>query len=872
LPSDRPAAGARVGPAGRVERTLSRTLAEHARRVAVAHGTGSFTVLLAAFHALLARHSGQTDLVVGMPVAGRDRADTQEVIGHLAGTLVVRTRVEDDPTVAALVTRTRDALVGALEHRAVPYERLARELGAGAGDSALFDVMFVQQDGTRRTTRLGAAVLEAVPLAPATAAFPLSLSVTETERGIRVAAEYRADLFEAATVARMLEQYEALLGAIVGSADGRLSTLPLLSESERAVLLDEWGHTAVDVPRGIALHELVLQRAARWPDAPAVTMEGTTWSYATLMAHADRVARRLVARGIMPGQHVAVAVERSHALVAVLQGVLMAGAAIVPIDANDPPERVAFVLDDAQVALLLHDEVTRSLLGAAAGVPSLDAQDAINDGAPDATLPAVDEESVAVVLFTSGSTGRPKGVRLSHRGFVTHASSLESLIPFRAGDVLLHRTPLSFDAATWEIFGTLAAGGRLVLARPGGHSDADYAAELLEREGVTVLQGVPSVVRMMLDSPAMARSRTLQHVIVGGEAVTPDFVAALRATVPWARVHNGYGPTEATVDATWWTVPDGESPSVVPIGRPVGNNRAYVLSPAMQLQPIGVPGELYIGGRGVALGYLGRPDLTAERFVLDPFAADGSRMYRTGDRARWRADGELEFMGRLDDQVKLRGVRLEVAEVEAVLRGVPGVSAVAVALRGQTNAQRLVAYYVAAEAGADLAAELRDAASRALPPAVVPTAYVRLESIPLTASGKTNRRALPEPPEAEDVERFVEPRDDVERAVASVWSEVLGRGRVGVETSFFDLGGHSLLATRIIGRLARTFRVTLPLRRFFAEPTIAGVSRALCELEPKAGQSLRIAELYLKVQRMTPEEREKLRREQPRTNDSSGSR
>jgi amino acid adenylation domain-containing protein len=486
------------------------------------------------------------------------------------------------------------------------------------------------------------------------------------------------------------------------------------------------------------------------------------------------------------------------------------------------------------------------------------------------------------MIYTSGSTGRPKGALNSHRGIVNRLQWMQSQYRLTGDDVVLQKTPFSFDVSVWEFFWPLMTGAKLVMAQPGGHRDVTYLTDVIERSGVTVCHFVPSMLRAFLADSGASRCTSLRDVMASGEALPPTLVAQFNAMLPAARLHNLYGPTECAVDVSHWSCPRAGAPSVVPIGFPVSNTRLYVLDAAGEPTPLGVPGELYIAGVQVGMGYHRRPQLTAERFVPDPFATGlasdvatapashvaTARMYRTGDRARWLPDGTVEYLGRLDFQVKLRGVRIELGEIESALEAQEGVGAAVVVVRDDASGEQRLIAYVAPAPGATCPAqpELVAALRTRLPEAMIPGVIIALSELPLTPSGKVDRKALPAPPEGleRDDRPVVAPRDDVETVVEAVWRDVLRRERVGVETSFFDLGGHSLLATRITTQTGKIFRCAVPLRRFFESPTVAGLARALTQLETKPGQTTTIARLYLRAQRMSPEERETLRREKAR--------
>ncbi|HEY1381336.1 MAG TPA: amino acid adenylation domain-containing protein, partial [Gemmataceae bacterium] len=670
---------------------------------------------------------------------------------------------------------------------------------------------------------------------------------------LTVAAEYNADLYDDATAARLLRHYEALLARLTAAPDERVSAVPLADAAERRLVVDEWNRTAVDYPRDRTVHGLIAEQAARTPDAVAVVgvpgeagSPGGSLTYAGLDARAERLAEHLRAAGVGPGAVVGLCAERSAEMAVGLLGVLKAGAAYLPLDPGYPKERLAFLLADAGARVLLTqshlwdrlpsfdgtvlsvDELVRE--GEAAAEPAI--PPARHEPRPSAGSP----DDVAYVIYTSGSTGTPKGVEVTHRNLVNLCVGVRRLLDLGPADRVLQFTSLSFDVAAEEIFPAWTVGAAVVL-RPAGPPPT--AAELLrfaDRHGLTVLE-LPTAYWHDLTADLVEFPRplpaSLRAVVVGGEkaraAVAADWRRLTGGRLTWV---NAYGPTETTVTSVAFAVPAGAGDpqagippaGEVPIGRPLANVRAYVLDAAGRPQPVGVPGELYLGGHGVARGYRNRPELTAERFVPDPF--HGGRMYRTGDRARWRPDGQLEFLGRMDDQVKVRGFRIEPGEVEAALAKHPAVRQAAVLARpDEAGRLQLVAYVVGAGEldPAELAAVLR----RGLPEFMLPAAWVVLPELPLTAGGKVDRRALPAPATAKAARAYVAPRKPTERKIATVWAELFNAARVGIEDNFFDLGGNSLMAVQLAARLSRALGREVSVRTILFYPTVAALAKAV---------------------------------------------
>jgi amino acid adenylation domain-containing protein len=858
LPTDHPRPAAQSFRGEREAFHLPSTLAARLQALGRREGATPFMVLLAAFQVLLAKHSGADDVVVGTPIAGRTRRETEELIGFFANTLALRTDLSGDPAFREVLARVRAATLGAYEHQDLPFERLVEELQPerALSHSPLFQVMFVEERGDDERAALDGVPARIDFAESGTSQFDLTLAVAVADDGIRGRMTYATDLFERATVRRMLAHLRRVLEQVADDPDLRLSRLDLAGDEERRLVLEEWNRTDAAYPADATIHRLIEEQAARTPDAVALAFEGERLTYAELNARANRVAHALRRLGARPETRVGVALERSLELVVAIVGVLKAGAAYVPLDPGYPPERLETMLADAAVPVLLTQERLRASLPVRAGmaVVSLDAgwpriaQESAEN--PDVAL---SPGNAAYVIYTSGSTGRPKGVVNPHGGVVNRLCWMQAEYAIGPGDVVLQKTPVSFDVSVWELFWPLQTGATLVVARPDGHRDPAYLEEVIEREGVTTLHFVPSMLRQFVETADPARCRTLRRVVCSGEALPPALAQRFHERFPPpVTLHNLYGPTEAAVDVSHWPC-DRAASDLVPIGRPVWNTQLHVADAALRPAPVGVPGELYIGGVQVARGYLGRPALTAERFVPDPFSpVPGARLYRTGDRARWKETesaevrecvsapdpratpdpGEtqrtsalthsrtavLEYLGRIDAQVKIRGFRIEPGEVESVLRRQDGVAECAVVAREDERGERRLVAYVA---GAADAHALREALRRTLPEHMVPAAFVALDRLPLSPSGKLDRRALPAPEFTADEEGYLAPRTPVEEVLVGIWAEVLGVETVGVRDNFFALGGHSLLATVVMARVREMFGVALPVRILFEAPTAA---------------------------------------------------
>ncbi|MFP5285805.1 MAG: amino acid adenylation domain-containing protein, partial [Thermoanaerobaculia bacterium] len=828
IPTDRPRPAVQSYRGASFSFSLQDTAVDAVRTLARQAGTTPFMVFLAAFQALLHRESGAHDVLVGSPIANRNRKDVEGLIGLFVNTLVFRLRLDGDETFLAVLERVRDASFAGYAHQDLPFELLVDALGIARSlaHNPLFQVMLVLQNAPPGTLRAPGLTLAQVEPPVGTSKLDLTLFLFEDGAGIAGALEYATDLYEEATMRRLLVHFENLLAAAGADPGRRLADLALLSPAEREQLL-RWNATAAEYPDA-CLQELLAAQAERTPDAVAVVSEERRLTYAELHREAGRLAAHLRSLGVGPEVLVGIAAERSIEMVVGLLGILHAGGAYVPIDPAYPAERLAGMIEDAGVPVLL----TQSHL--LDHLPGHGARVVLLDGEIPAAFPEpvkVEPAHAAYMIFTSGSTGRPKGAVNSHRGIVNRLLWMQQQYGLTPDDRVLQKTPFSFDVSVWEFFWPLITGARLVVAKPGGHQDPAYLVDVIEREGITTLHFVPSMLQVFAEQPGLERLTSLRRVMASGEALPADLADRFLSRLN-VELHNLYGPTEAAVDVTWHACRPGEER--VPIGRPVANTRIHLLDSTGQEVPVGVAGELCIGGVQVGRGYLNRPDLTADRFVPDPFA-DGARMYRTGDLARWLPEGEVEYLGRIDHQVKIRGVRIELGEIEAALCRHPAVREAVVIAYGQGADRALAAYLVPPLP--DGAALLREHLAASLPEAMVPSAFVFLEAMPLSPNGKVDRKALPKP-EATARAEYVAPRNLTEELLAAIWSGVLGDRveRVGAEDNFFELGGHSLLGTQVVSRVREELRVELPLRALFESPTLSALARRIEDLR-RRGQA-----------------------------------
>ncbi len=851
VPTDRPRAVEQDPRADSRSLVLPPGVSRGLRRLARGEGATPFMVLLAGWQALLGRWSGQDDVLVGTPVAGRTRTELEGLIGFFANTLVLRADLSGGPSFRALLGRVREAALGAYAHQEVPFDRLVEALAPERSllHTPLFQVMFALEEADGDGVRLGGVRAGPLAAAAAVARFDLELEMREEGGALAATLAFRAELFDAATAGRMLAHLGRLLEAVAADPERRPGEVELLDPAEREQLLAA-GRSAAAPGADLCLHELFLRQAAATPDAPAVLHGAGTLTYAGLERRSAALAATLRGLGVGPEAPVGVCLGWSPELVAAALGVMRAGGVYLPLDPAYPAERLAHVLEDSGARVLLTREGLLERFGSFGGrVVALDAPppehgDAVGAGAlsrsPASALSH--PSSLAYVVYTSGSTGRPKGVAVEHRAAVAHFLAFRDLAGLESSDRVVAFASPGFDVALDEIFPTLFAGAALVVAGAEPPSPAEFLPRLAEL-GVTVANLPPAYWRAASEEAAGRGGAPagLRMVMVGGEAVPVEGVLRWREGAgSHVRLMNGYGPTETVVTATQWEIPagfpDGFSGAVVPIGAPVGGRTAYVLDAAGGLAPAGVPGELHLGGPVLARGYLGRPEPTAERFVPDPFAAEpGARAYRTGDRARWLPGGTLEFLGRLDQQVKIRGFRIEPGEVEAALRRHPGVGDCAVAARDDAPGGRRLVAYVVGDAEADA---LRSHLRRSLPEYMVPGAFVALERLPLTPSGKLDRGALPAPEYGPGEAGYVAPRTPTEEVLAGIWAETLRLDRVGAEGSFFELGGHSLLAMRAVSRIREVLGAELPLRALFEAPGVAALAERVDALRRAGSPAL----------------------------------
>ncbi|AMX91226.1 non-ribosomal peptide synthase/polyketide synthase [Pseudomonas aeruginosa] len=847
LPTDRQRPALPSYRGARHELQLPQALGRQLQALAQREGTTLFMLLLASFQALLHRYSGQDEIRVGVPVANRNRVETERLIGFFVNTQVLRADLDTQMPFLDLLQQTRVAALGAQSHQDLPFEQLVEALQPerSLSHSPLFQAMYNHQNlGSAGRQSLAAQLpglsVEDLSWGAHSAQFDLTLDTYESEQGVHAEFTYATDLFEAATVERLARHWRNLLEAVVAEPRRRLGDLPLLDAEERATLLQRSRLPASEYPAGQGVHRLFEAQAGLTPDAPALLFGEERLSYAELNALANRLAWRLREEGVGSDVLVGIALERGVPMVVALLAVLKAGGAYVPLDPQYPADRLQYMIDDSGLRLLLSQQSVLARLPQSDGLQSLllDDLERLVHGYP-AENPDLPEapDSLCYAIYTSGSTGQPKGVMVRHRALTNFVCSIARQPGMLARDRLLSVTTFSFDIFGLELYVPLARGASMLLASREQAQDPEALLDLVERQGVTVLQATPATWRMLCDSERvdLLRGCTL---LCGGEALAEDLAARMRGLS--ASTWNLYGPTETTIWSARFCLGEEARPF---LGGPLENTGLYILDSEMNPCPPGVAGELLIGGDGLARGYHRRPGLTAERFLPDPFAADGSRLYRTGDLARYRADGVIEYLGRIDHQVKIRGFRIELGEIETRLLEQDSVREAVVVAQPGVAGPSLVAYLVPTEAALvdaesarqqELRSALKNSLLAVLPDYMVPAHMLLLENLPLTPNGKINRKALPLPDASAVRDAHVAPEGELERAMAAIWSEVLKLGHIGRDDNFFELGGHSLLVTQVVSRVRRRLDLQVPLRTLFEHSTLRAYAQAVAQLAPAA--------------------------------------
>ncbi|MFU4438681.1 non-ribosomal peptide synthase/polyketide synthase [Pseudomonas aeruginosa] len=826
LPTDHPRPAVPSYRGSRYEFSIEPALAEALRGTARRQGLTLFMLLLGGFNILLQRYSGQTDLRVGVPIANRNRAEVEGLIGLFVNTQVLRSVFDGRTSVATLLAGLKDTVLGAQAHQDLPFERLveAFKVERSLSHSPLFQVMYNHQPLVADIEALDSVAglsFGQLDWKSRTTQFDLSLDTYEKGGRLYAALTYATDLFEARTVERMARHWQNLLRGMLENPQASVDSLPMLDAEERYQLLEGWNATAAEYPLQRGVHRLFEEQVERTPMAPALAFGEERLDYAELNRRANRLAHALIERGVGADRLVGVAMERSIEMVVALMAILKAGGAYVPVDPEYPEERQAYMLEDSGVQLLLSQSHLKLPLAQGVQRIDLDQADAwLENHAENNPGIELNGENLAYVIYTSGSTGKPKGAGNRHSALSNRLCWMQQAYGLGVGDTVLQKTPFSFDVSVWEFFWPLMSGARLVVAAPGDHRDPAKLVALINREGVDTLHFVPSMLQAFLQDEDVVSCTSLKRIVCSGEALPADAQQQVFAKLPQAGLYNLYGPTEAAIDVTHWTCVE-EGKDAVPIGRPIANLACYILDGNLEPVPVGVLGELYLAGRGLARGYHQRPGLTAERFVASPFVA-GERMYRTGDLARYRADGVIEYAGRIDHQVKLRGLRIELGEIEARLLEHPRVREAAVLA---VDGRQLVGYVVLESEGGDWREALAAHLAASLPEYMVPAQWLALERMPLSPNGKLDRKALPAPEVSVAQAGYSAPRNAVERNLAEIWQDLLGVERVGLDDNFFSLGGDSIVSIQVVSR-ARQAGLQLSPRDLFQHQNIRSLALA----------------------------------------------
>jgi len=838
------------------------------KALAQAEGATSFMVAMAAFQALLWRYTNQESILVGTPVAARSEVEFENMVGLFVNTLVFRSDFSKSLTFRELIRQVRAFALDAYTHQDVPFEKLVEALvpQRSLDTHPLFQVMFTFQNIPKQVFEIPGLSIKEIAFEAGIAKFDLSAEVWE-DREFHCQFEYRTDLFEQSTMRRMLGHFQTLLHAAFDNPDLRLAELPMMNAQERAQVLVEWNRTSADYSRDLTIHGAFEQQVNRTPEATALLSEGNRWTYRHVDDDSNHLAHLLIKKGIGAGCLVGILLDRSVEMVVALLAVLKTGAAYVPLDRGYPAERIKLMLTDAAVSGVITVSALKDRLPTDARNVieldndldnNLDNNDELKRESSTALPDSVSSEQTAYVIYTSGSTGGPKGVEGTHRASMNRFTWMWRTYPFASGEVCCQKTNLTFVDSIWEIFGPLLAGIPSVIIPQEAVLDPELLLRVLARERVTRIVLVPSQLRALLDHAPNLQQRVpeLKLWSCSGEVLPGDLARRFRAAFPGAKMLNIYGASEVAADATCHEVAERDSASV-PIGKPISNTQVYLVDEGLNAVPIGIRGEIYIGGEGLARGYRNQPELTAERFVRNWMELPQSaRLYRTGDLGRWRGDGEIEYLGRVDTQIKLRGVRIELGEISSVLASHPAVREAVVAVSGEAEQQKLAAYLVMKDQDEDRvpvpeAGELRRYLRGKLPEHMVPSSYWQIEKVPLLPSGKVNRAALAgcERSRLVDGQDWVGPRNKTEAQLADIWRELLKVERVGVDQSFFELGGHSLLVLQMTARIRRAMEVELPVRSVFESPTIAGLAQ---EVEKARTLGLKAHTPVLRRRQRTP--------------------
>ena len=814
---------------------IPEALAKKIQQFSKQEGLTPFVVLICAYKILLSRYSGQADLCVGTPLAQRPVQETEALIGFFINTLPLRSVISEKQSYRDALKTEHHTILDAFEYQDIPFERIveALNLPRDLSRSPVFQTLFsFQKSDLQNSLKLQGLQVEQLPQKNTASQFEISLAITETQDGLLARYDYNTGLFSEKSIERFSRHFENVLDSLLESPDCALSEINFLSQREYQQQIIEWNNTEKEYPKTEALHALFEQQVRQTPDSLALCFEQQELSYTELNRQANQLAHFLIASGADRNQPVAVCMQRSVELVICLYAILKSGAAYLPLDTSSPQGRLQDMLDDAGAPVLITDND--------AGVPALEAkhkiiytdiQEKLNDQPETNPTIMSSDDDLAYVIYTSGSTGKPKGVAVPHRGVINRLLWMQDAYPLTDKDVVLQKTPYSFDVSVWEFFWPLFTGAKLVIAKPDGHKDPDYLCQLIQQQKVSTLHFVPSMLGLFLSNKSASACHSLQTVFCSGEALKVEHSRQFFSSLPNSRLINLYGPTEASIDVSVWECKKEHAHSRIPIGKPIANTQLYILNEFHQPVATGVPGELYIGGAGLAKGYLGQATLTAERFIDSPFVnTPGEKLYKTGDKVRFLPDGNIDYLGRMDFQVKLRGLRIELGEIENQLDSLAFIKESVVVLATHNNEQHLVAYISSDEDVESVF--IKKLLANKLPDYMLPSAIIRLAELPLSPNGKVDRKALPLW-QTDRIKQtvFVAPRNASEVFIAQLWCDFLKLDTVGVLDNFFELGGHSLLATQIVSRIRERYEVDISLAKLFEKPTVEALAMAVLEAE-----------------------------------------
>lgn len=825
LPTDKPRPPIQTFQGAAKSLVLDRELTQRLQHLSQESDATLFMTLLAAFLVLISRYTGQPDIIVGSPIANRNSPQIEQLMGFFANTLALRGNLSNNLSFAEFLAQVRQTTLSAYAHQDLPFEMLVEKLQPerDLSRNPLVQVMFSLQNAPQSSGNLSGLNIQNMPLPiDVRARFDLEVNYWEVPGGLEGVWCYNTDLFEANTITRLAQHFQTLLQAIVANPQARISELPLLSPAQRHQLLVEWNNTQVEYPHDKCIHQLFEEQVERNPDAVAVVYENEQLTYHQLNCRANQLAHYLRSLGVGVDELVGICLERSINMIVGLLGILKAGGAYVPLDPEYPQERLSFMLSDAEISVLLTQQsLVHKLPEHSARVVCLDSDaHLIKECSQDNAITHIQPTNLVYVIYTSGSTGQPKGVEVVHRG-VNRLLCAANYVNLDATQTFLQLAPISFDASTFEIWGALLHGSKCVLF-PGTVPTSQNLRSEIDKHDITVLWLTAALFNSIIDDDSQALSG-IKQLLIGGEALSVSHVYKALAHLPWTQIINGYGPTESTTFTCCYPIPREIDANIesIPIGRPINNTQVYILDAYLQPVSIGVSGELHIGGAGLARGYLNRPELTNEKFILNPFEAGGSILYKTGDLARYLPDGNIEYLGRIDNQVKIRGFRIELGEIEAVLNQHDDVQVACVIVREDSPSEKqLVAYVVQQKQVTLTISELRQFLANKLPGYMMPNAFVILETLPLTSNGKVDRRALKAPCQTSESDKFIQARNKLELKLVQIWSKILKVDKIGVHDNFFDLGGHSLLASYLMTQIKQKFGKDIPLTTLFQNPTI----------------------------------------------------